>query len=122
MSELNQPSTKTGFWLLLAGTITALGASACCVIPITLLALGIGSASFSFLSFFEPYRFVFIGATLLLPTFAFHRIYFAPRACPTGSSCTRPKRIERQRIAFWVVSLLVFGLIAFPWIISLFDA
>src|SRR5215470_2367729 len=113
MSELNQPSTKTGFWLLLAGTITALGASACCVIPITLLALGISSASFSFLSFFEPYRLIFIGATLLLLTFAFHRIYFAPRACPAGSSCTQPKRIKRQRIAFWIVSVLALSLIAF---------
>ena len=74
------PATKNGFWLLLAGTLTAVGASACCLIPLTLLTLGIGGSWLGSLSLLEPYRPLFIGATLLFLTFAFYRIYLAPSA------------------------------------------
>jgi len=119
MSE-RMRTTKNGFWLLLAGTLTAVGASACCVIPLILLALGIGGSWLSSLSLLEPYRPLFIGATLLLLTFAFRRIYLAPRVCNPGSSCAQPNAIKRPRVAFWIVSALAFGLIAVPWLIPLF--
>jgi mercuric ion transport protein len=119
MSERTH-TTKNGFWLLLAGTLTAVGASACCVIPLTLLALGIGGSWLSSLSLLEPYRPLFIGATLLLLTFAFRRVYLAPRVCDPGSTCAQPNAIKRSRVAFWIVSALAFGLIAVPWLIPLF--
>ena len=118
MSERTR-TTKNGFWLLLAGTLTAVGASACCVIPLILLTLGIGGSWLSSLSLLEPYRPLFIGATLLLLIFAFRRIYLAPRVCERGSSCVRPG-IKRLRVAFWIASALALGLIAVPWLIPLF--
>jgi mercuric ion transport protein len=119
MSERTRAS-KNGFWLLLAGTLTAVGASACCVIPFILLTLGIGGSWLSSLSRLEPYRPLFIGATLLLLTFAFHRIYLAPRVCDRGSSRAQHNAIKRLRLAFWITSTLAFGLIALPWLIPLF--
>ena len=113
-------TTKKGFWLLLAGTLTAVGASACCVIPLILLTLGIGGSWLSSLSLLEPYRPLFIGATSLLFTFAFRRIYLAPRVCDPASSCAQPNKIKGLRLAFWMVSALAFGLIAMPWLIPLF--
>jgi mercuric ion transport protein len=114
------PATKNGFWLLLAGTLTAIGASACCLIPLTLLALGIGGSWLSSLSLLEPYRPLFIGATLLFLAFAFYRIYLAPRICDPGSSRAQPGARKRLRVAFWIVSTLAFSLIAAPWLIPLF--
>ena len=114
------PSNKNGLWLLLAGTLTAVGASACCVIPLILLSLGMGGSWLSSLSLLEPYRPLFIAATLLLLTLAFRRLYLAPRLCDPGSSCTQPNAVKRPRVVFWVVSTLAFGLIALPWLIPLF--
>lgn len=113
-------ANKNGFWLLLAGTLTAVGASACCVIPLILLTLGIGGSWLSSLSLLEPYRPLFIGATLLLLTFAFHRIYLAPRVCDRESSRVQHHAIKGLRLAFWITSALAFGLIALPWLIPLF--
>lgn len=118
MSE-RLPATKGGFWLLLAGMLAAIGASACCVIPLILLALGIGGSWLSSLSVLEPYRPLFIGATLLLLTIAFHRIYLTPRACDPNSRCPRPNARTSQRVAFWIVSTLALCLIAAPWLIPL---
>ena len=119
MSEQTPPS-KNGFWLLLAGTLTAVGASACCVLPFILLTLGIGGSWLSSLSLLEPYRPLFIGATLLLLTIAFHRVYSAPRFRDPGLSCSQHAAIKRLRLAFWITSALAFALIALPWLIPLF--
>jgi mercuric ion transport protein len=119
MSE-RTPANKNGFWLLLAGTLTAIGASACCVIPLMLLTLGIGGSWLSSLSLLEPYRPLFIGATVLLLAFSFHRIYLAPRVCDPGSSCAQDNAIKHLRLAFWIVSTIALGLIALPWLIPLF--
>lgn len=119
MSEPTRAS-KNGFWLLLAGTLTAVGASACCVIPLILLTVGIGGSWLSSLSRLEPYRPLFIAATLLFLGFAFYRIYLTPRVCDPGSSCTQHTAIKRLRLAFWITSALAFGLIALPWLIPLF--
>jgi mercuric ion transport protein len=121
MSERKR-ATKSGFWLLVAGTLTAVGASACCVIPLILLTLGIGGSWISSLSLLEPYRPLFIAATLLLLTSAFRRLYLAPRLCDPGSSCARPNAIKRPRVAFWIVTTLALGLIALPWLIPLFNS
>ncbi len=49
---------------LVAGSLTAIGASVCCVGPLVLLALGISGAWITNLAALEPYRPIFIGLTL----------------------------------------------------------
>jgi mercuric ion transport protein len=119
MCELKEPAAKSGFWFLLAGMITAVGASLCCLAPLILLALGIGSAYLGFLTVLVPYRPLFIGATLLILTLAFHRIYFTPKVRRPGLSRPQPNGIKRQPVAFWIVSALALCLIALPWLIPL---
>ena len=119
MSE-RTPANKNGFWLLVAGTLTALGASACCVIPLILLTLGVGGSWLSSLSLLEPYRPLFIGATVLLLLVSFHRIYLAPRACDTRPSYGQQHAMKLSRLAFWITFTLAFGLIALPWLMPLF--
>jgi hypothetical protein len=50
---------------LIAGTLAALGASVCCVLPLVLVALGIGGSWIASLTAMEPYRPVFVGLTLV---------------------------------------------------------
>lgn len=105
---------------MIAGALAALGASTCCVAPLVLLALGIGGTWVADLTAMEPYRPFFIGLTLLFLGLAFHRLYLAPPACATGTSCADPRTMRRGRLAFWLVSVLLLGLLAVPWLAPFF--
>lgn len=110
----------TGEGSLIAGVLTAVGASVCCVGPLVLLALGIGGSWIGNLTAMEPYRPIFIGLTLLFLGLAFRKLYLAPQICTPGTPCTNPRTAKRQRIIFWVVAVLLLGLLAIPWLASLF--
>ena len=105
---------------LTAAILAAIGASVCCVGPLLLLALGIGGAWIGNLTALEPYRPVFIGLTVLLFGLAFRRLYLQPRACAAGAACDDASSVRRQRIVFWLVSVLMLGLLAVPWVAPLF--
>ena len=77
----------TGKTSLLAGVAAAIGASACCVGPLVLLALGIGGSWISNLTAMEPYRPIFIGLTLLFLGLAFRQLYLVPQVCAPGTPC-----------------------------------
>ena len=105
---------------LIAGTLAAVGASACCVGPLVLLALGISGAWIANLTALEPYRPIFVGLTLLFLGLAFRQLYLVPQACTPGKSCADPRTAKRQRLTFWMVALLLLGLLATPWFVPMF--
>src|SRR5271166_4120077 len=108
MSELNKyNAAQNGKGFLVAGILAAVGASICCVGPFVLLALGVSGAWIGTLTALEPYRPLFIGLALLFLAFAFHRLYLARRVCAPGSARANPRTLKRQRLAFWVVTVLV---------------
>ena len=105
---------------MLAAILAAIGASVCCVAPLVLLALGIGGAWVVNLTALEPYRPIFVGVTVLFIGLAFRNLYLAPQVL--GGACTAcadPLTLQRQRTVFWVVSVLVLGLLAVPWVAPL---
>lgn len=107
---------RDGKGTLIAGVLTAVGASVCCVAPLVLLALGIGDAWISNLTALEPLRPVFIGLTLLFLGLSFRKVYLNPQACVPGTPCADPRTVKRQRAMFWVVTVLALTLLAVPWI------
>ena len=107
---------------LIAAFLAAIGASVCCVGPLVLLALGIGGAWVSTLTAFTPYRWIFVTIALGFLGWAFYRLYIEPRRCKPGDACSIPATLRNQRIIFWVVTILLMALIAFPWYgVALFD-
>ena len=44
----------------------------------------------------------------------FYRLYLVRPACSSESACGNPRSLRRQRVAFWIVTVLVLGLIAVP--------
>ncbi len=100
---------------LIAGALAAIGASLCCVGPLLLLALGIGGAWVANLTALEPLRPIFIGLTLLFLGLALRTLYLVPQACAVGAPCADPRMIKRQRLVFWLVAVLLLGLLAVPW-------
>lgn len=112
-----QTSTKGS---LIAGVLAAIGASVCCVGPLVLLTLGIGGSWVGSLTKMEPYRPIFIGLTLLCLGLAFRRLYLMPQVCIPGTPCADPRTIKRQRLVFWIVAVLLLGLLAVPPLAPLF--
>ena len=105
---------------LAAGIIAAIGASVCCVGPLLLLALGIGGAWIGNLTALEPYRPIFIGLTLLFLGLTYRQLYLVPQPCIAGATCPDPRALKRQRLIFWLVGVLMLGLLAVPWAAPLF--
>ena len=105
---------------LVAGVIAGIGASVCCVGPLVLLALGISGVWIGSLTALEPYRPIFIGLTLLFVSLAFRRLYLVPQSCAPGTPCADPRTGKRQRLTFWVVAVLLVGLLAIPSFAPLF--
>jgi mercuric ion transport protein len=99
----------------IAAGLAAIGGSLCCVGPLLLLTLGIGGAWVANLAVLEPYRPLFIGLTLLFLGLAFRTLYLVPRVCAPGTPCADPRTLKRQRLGFWLVTVLLLVLLAVPW-------
>ena len=100
---------------LVASALAAIGASACCVLPLILLTLGIGGAWVAQLTKLEPYRPVFVLITLLFLILAWRKLYRAPQACEANKPCADERVIARQRMLFWITTLPLGALLMFPW-------
>lgn len=98
----------------IAGVLPAIGASVCCVGPLVLLVLGIGGTWVGSLTAMEPYRPIFIGLTLLFLGLAFRKLYLVPQVCALERNCSDPRTIKRQRLTFWIVAVLLLGLLVLP--------
>jgi len=107
---------------MIAAVIAAVGASVCCVAPLVLLMLGIGGTWISSLTALEPYRPVFIGITLIFLFLAFRMLYLVPAACTPRGACAVPATRRRQRLVFWIVTLLLIVLLTFPYYGTVFFA
>ncbi|NOZ07634.1 MAG: hypothetical protein GXO91_02000 [FCB group bacterium] len=116
-SKSEQKSSKKP---LLLAVLTALGASLCCVGPLLLVFLGVGGAWAGSLSFFEPWRPLFIGLTLIFLGYAFYRIYGRSKqeTCEPGSLCANPKSNRFNKIALWFATILVIILLGIPYLVS----
>lgn len=89
----------------------------CCALPLLLLSLGVGSASFATaLTPFKPYL---IGVTLLLLGVAFYLVYGCKQTCEGEEACNM-KNIRRTKILLWVVTFLSLIFLVGPEIVAAF--
>lgn len=105
---------------LIAGILSGIGASLCCVAPLALLSLGLGGAWVANLAAFAPLRPLFLGLTLLFLALAFRALYLVSPTCRAGESCAVEEVQRRRRRIFWLVAVPLLGLLAFPWYAPLF--
>lgn len=105
---------------LVGAVIAAITASLCCVAPLALLALGLGAAWMSTLTHLEFLRPIGIAITIIFLVLAFWKLYITPNRCTIDKFCIKPKELYVQRIIFWIVTLLLILLLAFPWYAFLF--
>ncbi|MGH9362335.1 MAG: mercuric transporter MerT family protein [Thermoanaerobaculia bacterium] len=107
--------TRKDAFLGVGAVLAAFGASLCCILPVAVAILGVGSAALA--AQLEPLRPWFAGLTALLLGFAFYRAY-KPVDCWPGETCAVPASRRRHRIALWIVAIAAVALMAFPYYAS----
>lgn len=99
--------------LTVAGTVVAaVGASLCCILPVAVAVLGVGSAALG--AQLEPLRPYFLVLTFGILGFAFYRAY-RPEPCESGQACAVPASRGRQRLLLWIVAAVALALTTFPY-------
>ncbi len=117
-----QPATLgTGVTRRRAGVIAASGSvlaailsSACCWLPLVLIAFGVSAAGVA--GFFEAYRPYFITGAMAMLGIGFYTVYFRRETCAPNSACAAPNRRMRafSRIMLWTATGLVGAFVFFP--------
>ena len=115
MAQEQDITEKSTPWLGIGAVLAAIGASVCCVGPLLLLSLGIGGAWMSTLTSMAIVRPFFIIITLIFIGLGYRKLYLIPENCEEGQACAVPEVKQRQRMLFWVGSVLILLLLIFPW-------
>ena len=114
------PPNHKGLFAAL-GMFGALLASACCIVPLALVTLGISGAWIGNLTALEPYKPLTSGIAILFIAAGFWHVYFrAKPACEEGSYCAKPQSSLITKTALWVATLLVLLSITVNWWAPLF--
>jgi len=100
---------------LFLAALAAIGASACCIGPLLLLSLGIGGAWMSNLTAMEPYSPYLTGLTVIVLAVVFRSLYLVPQQCEEGAVCANPSVLRKQRLIFWIVSVILMAMVTFPY-------
>lgn len=105
---------------VVGSVVAATVASACCLGPVVLSALGAGALGAAAVTL-ESYRPFFLGLTLVLLGAAFYTTYHSGHSgkgevCRADGSCTTSSR--RARIVLWVAAALVILLVTFPYYVD----
>lgn len=111
---------KSGNWSLTAALAAAVTASACCTIPLTLIALGFGGAWIGTLTALEPFRPLFVTLAVGALAYAGYREWRLTR--PPDCDCETRMSTTVRRTLLGVAVIAVVGLIASPSLIAVFGA
>jgi mercuric ion transport protein len=115
---MSEPQSGRG--ALATSGVAAVLASACCLAPLVLVALGFSGAWIGNLAVLEPYRPIFIGAALIALFFAWRSIFRPAHACKPSDVCGLPQVRTTYKLIFWIVSALVLVALGFPYVLPLF--
>lgn len=107
---------ENGRGALATSGIAAVLASACCLAPLALAALGISGAWIGNVAALEPYRPIFAGTALVALFLAHRRMFGSAQVCKPGDACAVPRGRTGRKAIFWVVAALVLVALAFPYI------
>lgn len=115
---ISEPKNSRG--ALVAGGLTAILASSCCLGPLVLVTLGFSGAWIGNLTVLEPYRPFFIGAALVALFVARRSIFRPAHACKPDDVCAMPHVRTAYKVIFWIVAILVLVALVFPYVLPLF--
>ena len=90
-------------WIAAGALLGAGLASACCIVPLLLVSLGISGAWIANLTALEPYKPYVAGVTLAMLGYGFWHVHFKPKPpCEDGSYCARPQSARTTKALLWL--------------------
>ncbi len=101
-----------------AALVSALLASLCCIGPLVLAALGLGSLGLAELTRYRP---VFLLMTVLILAAVFYLVYRRPSAACAAGVCQRPAG-RGLKAGLWFITALAVALASFPYWSALLPA
>lgn len=108
-------------WLAAGSLLGAVLASACCIVPLVLVTIGVSGAWIGNLTALQPYRPYTAAVTLVLIGLGFWQVYFRRMpACEPGTYCTRPVSSNITKVALWSAAALVMLALTTDWWAPLF--
>lgn len=111
----SRPALRKG-WFAAGGIVGAVLTSACCIVPLVLLTLGVSGAWIGNLTALAPYKPVFVVVTLAFLGLGFWHVYFRSRSeCVEGSYCGRPLSSIITKSALWLATLLIVLSLTIEW-------
>ena len=120
---MTQPETvsKRGTWVAIAGgSLGALGAASCCILPLVLFTLGVRGAWIGNLTALGAYQPIFLGVAVAFLAAGFWRVYRRPRAACAEGECGTPSSNRLAKTALWLATVLIGLAVLFPYLAPLF--
>lgn len=108
-------------WVAAGGTLGAIAATSCCILPLILFSVGLGGAWIGNLTALAPYQPVFVTVALLCLGYGFYLVYRRPKAaCADDAACARPLPNRVVKTSLWVSTVLVLVAISFNYVAPYF--
>lgn len=108
------PAATKAFASAAGGVVAAVASAICCAGPLVALTLGFSAAGLA--TAFEPWRPLFVGATVLGLGYGHWTLQREEgRACVPGAVCASPRARRRLRLTLWTATILAIPLLLFPW-------
>ncbi len=108
----NGHATKTRSSVVIA-LLAAMLSSACCWLPLALLAVGASAAGLS--QFIVSARWAFIAFALVSLGAGFYFSYRRKGSCTPGATCAPSGAARLNRMMLWISAILVLAMIAYPY-------
>ena len=100
------------------GMLGALAASACCILPLVFVTVGISGAWIGNLTALAPYKPYFAAGALALVGYGYYLVYVRPKQTCDGS-CSRPLPGRVIKLSLLIATVLVVVALAFDYVAPL---
>ena len=101
------------------GMLGALAASACCILPLVFVTVGISGAWIGNLTALSPYKPYFAAGTLALVGYGYYLVYVRPKQACADGSCSRPLPGRVVKFSLLIATVLVVVALAFDYVAPL---
>jgi len=108
-------------WATISGAIVGgLAASACCVLPLIFLWVGISGVWIANLTAMAKYHTWFVLAAWSMLAFSYYLIFVKPKKhCDAEQMCSRPLPQLWVKLSFWLACCLIVIATIFPYLFNL---